>query len=155
MVGQFLQCLFEYSAEQAPTSFVSCTDHSLGLSAVGPPPLLVTPFILHSLLDFTRKDVVRLIFQIFQDPLPASYQLLHCSRKTRQEDLELFFTRIDQWKNHRYLIVGVNLLPNELQEVKKAGWGWLCTDDDNIPTVFSCAGPGWKVLSVEPNQACF
>lgn len=117
MVGQFLQRLFKCPTEQAPTSSVSCTSHSPTLSAVGYMPLLVTPFILHSLHDFTRKDVVRLIFQIFQDPLPTSYQLLRCSGKTQREDLELFFTRIDQWENHHYLILGVNLLSNELQEV--------------------------------------
>ena len=118
MVGQFLQRLFKCPKEQAPISSVNCTDPSLQ-PTIGLQPLLVTPFILHSLLDFTRKDVVRLIFQIFQSALPASYKLLRCSGKTRREDLELFFSRIDQWENHHYLILGVNLLPNELQEVKE------------------------------------
>lgn len=116
LVGQFLQHLFKCPPEQAPTSLLSSTEKSPRLSISR--PLLMTPFILHSLLDFTRKDVVRLIFSIFQDALPASYQVLRCSRQTRTEELELFFTRIDQWDKQRYLILGVNLLPNELQEVQ-------------------------------------
>ena len=71
---------------------------------------------LHSVHNFTPLQMFKLIFTVF-DSVPNSFQLLQCSSNTSRQQLDLFFDRLMHWKQFHYLVIGVNYLPNELQEV--------------------------------------
>ena len=73
-------------------------------------------FRLISALDFSNKDIVQLIFFVFNG-FPSPCQLLRCSKATCAEEIELFFQRISFFHTARYLILGINELTNELQQV--------------------------------------
>ena len=76
------------------------------------------PFVIHSLHDFNTREMLQVVFYIFGGTIPASFQILHCSSTTEKSELELFFTRVKFWKEHQYVIVGVDRLSSKLQEVR-------------------------------------
>ena len=75
------------------------------------------PFTMYTSVDFTNMELVRLIFWIFENEFPLPFQLFRCSSLSTNEDLVLFFQRVDMYPNFKYLIVGVNHLPMEVQQV--------------------------------------
>ena len=83
---------------------------------------LASSFQLFSAFDFSNMDLVRLIYWIFDNRFPESFQLLRCSLSTTNEEVELFFDRINKYSEFRYLILGINTLSLEVQQV----WYSLC-----------------------------
>ena len=116
IVGRFLSSIIRSDTSQGPSSLLLVTPQ-VSVSQTLIPRYLGKRLTLHSVHYFTPKDIFQLIFTIF-DHVPKSFQLLHCTPNTSKQQLELFFDRITHWKGFRYLVMGVNYLPNELQEVK-------------------------------------
>lgn len=75
-------------------------------------------FYLISALEYTNRDLMDLILWIFEK-IPFYFQLLRCSSVTTEEDIQLFFDRIELLHEQKYLIMGVDLLRNELQRVSQ------------------------------------
>ncbi len=75
-------------------------------------------FKLYSTVDFNNMELVQLIFWIFENKFPFSFQLLRCSAlSTTKEDLELLFKRVKMYPDLKYLVMGVNCLTMENQQV--------------------------------------
>ena len=76
-------------------------------------------FTLISALNSTHLDLIRLIYWTFEESFPLFHQLFRCSMKTTKEDIELFFGRILYCREaiDRYLVLGINLISNDLQQV--------------------------------------
>ena len=73
-------------------------------------------FKLFTAYNFNNLNKVCAVFSIFNG-LPQSFQLLRCSFSTSEDDVELFFDRIDNFPAFQYLLLGVNLLSLEVQQV--------------------------------------
>ena len=82
------------------------------------------PFVIHSLHDFNTREMLQVVFYIFGGMIPAPFQILHCSSTTEKSELELFFTRVKFWKEHQYVIVGVDRLSSRLQEARYCTCLW-------------------------------
>ena len=48
---------------------------------------------------------------------PVSFQVLPCTSLTTMEMISLFFLRAKYYQHYKYVIVGINNLPSNLQEV--------------------------------------
>ena len=72
---------------------------------------------LISAFDFSNLDLIRLIYWSFDQRFPLSCQLFKCSSNACKEDIELFFDRIDHFPQSKYLVLGINLISNDLQQV--------------------------------------
>ena len=75
-------------------------------------------FQLYTAIDFSNMDLVCMIFWIFGNEFPFSFQLLRCSAATMKEELLLFFQRIDMYPDLKYAIMGINNLSMEVQQVR-------------------------------------
>ena len=73
--------------------------------------------VLHSAPGFSQGEVISLIVSIYDERLPQPYEFFHCHENTTMHELKCFLTRAI---NHplTFMILGVNLLPVKLQEVK-------------------------------------
>ena len=74
-------------------------------------------FSLISAFEYTNMDLIRLIYFIFNESFPMFYQLFRCSVQTTGEEIDLFFDRIQNFPQAKYLVMGINLIENELQQV--------------------------------------
>ena len=74
-------------------------------------------FSLISAFDYSNLDLIRLIYWSFDKSFPLFCQLFRCSSNTCKEDIELFFDRIDHFPQPKYLVLGINLIRNDLQQV--------------------------------------
>ena len=72
---------------------------------------------LISAFDYSNLDLIRLIYWSFDERFPLFCQLFRCSSNTCKEDIELFFDRIDHFPQPKYLVLGINLIRNDLQQV--------------------------------------
>ena len=72
---------------------------------------------LISAFDYSNLDLVRLIYWSFDKRFPLFSQLFRRSSNTCKEDIELFFDRIDHFSQSKYLVLGINLIRNDLQQV--------------------------------------
>ena len=72
---------------------------------------------LISAFDYSNLDLIRLIYWSFDERFPLFCQLFRCSSNTSKEDVELFFDRIDHFPQPKYLVLGINLIRNDLQQV--------------------------------------
>lgn len=73
-------------------------------------------FILHFVPNFTHKQQVQFLCSLFQR-IPFSFQLLCCTNKTTEDELQLYFQRIAFFSDHKYVIINANLLSRNIQEV--------------------------------------
>ena len=72
---------------------------------------------LISAFDYSNLDLIRLIYWSFDKSFPLFGQLFRCSSNTCKDDIELFFDRIDHFPQSKYLVLGINLIKNDLQQV--------------------------------------
>ena len=72
---------------------------------------------LISAFNYSNLELMNLILWIFEE-LPSYFQVLRCSVATIEEDIELFFDRINHFSQKKYLILGVDTINNELQRVR-------------------------------------
>ena len=72
---------------------------------------------LISAFDYSNLDLIRLIYWSFDQRFPLFCQLFRCSSNTCKEDIELFFDRIEYFPQSKYLVLGINLIRNDLQQV--------------------------------------
>ena len=77
---------------------------------------------LISAFDYSNLDLIRLIYWSFDKRFPLFCQLFRCSSNTCKEDIELFFDRIDHFPQPKYLVLGINLIRNDLQQVSQLLW---------------------------------
>ena len=75
---------------------------------------------LISAFDYSNLDLIRLIYWSFDKSFPLFCQLFRCSSNTCKEDIELFFDRIDHFPQSKYLVLGINLIGNDLQQVSQS-----------------------------------
>ena len=80
----------------------------------------LTTISLISAFDYSNLDLVRLIYWSFDKRFPLFNQLFRCSSNTCKEDIELFFDRIDHFPQSKYLVLGINLIGNDLQQVSQS-----------------------------------
>lgn len=106
VVGKFLDKFLSIKKYQSSLVFTEPDLHHEGYD-----------FNLYSALNYSNMEVVRLIFWIFKKRFPYSFQLLQCSSSTCEEELTLFFQRMDHYPNFLYLILGINRLTMEMQQV--------------------------------------
>ena len=73
--------------------------------------------VLHSAPGFSQGELISLIVSIYDERLPQPYEFFRCRENTTMHELKCFLTRAI---NHplTFMILGVNLLPVKLQEVK-------------------------------------
>lgn len=71
---------------------------------------------LISAFDYTNLMLMDLILWVFGE-IPSYFQILRCSVSTTEEDIELFFDRMNHFPQKQYLIMGVDTIKNELQRV--------------------------------------
>ena len=118
IVGRFVSRIVRNASGKGPTSLLTLLPAAPQLSPLWTiiPVYMGSKLTLHSVHNFTPMQMFQLIFTVF-DSVPNSFQLLQCSPNTSRQQLDLFFDRIIQWKQFHYLVMGVNYLPNELQEV--------------------------------------
>lgn len=112
IIGQFLEDLVKHSqVENFLASFIS----TVNVSPSKKDPFMVS---LISTYNYTNLELVKLIYKVF-DGFPWYFQLFRCSLSTVQEEIELFFDRIDHFPQPQYLILGIDLIGNELQQVSQ------------------------------------
>ena len=75
---------------------------------------------LISAFGYSNLDLIRLIYWSFDKRFPLLCQLFRCSSNTCKEDIELFFDRIDYFPQPKYLVLGINLIRNDLQQVSQS-----------------------------------
>ena len=117
--GEVLNKIFEYDSTHAPrqvTLLNQAPERSIDDTIHG--PLKPRHFHLHSVPDVSYKQQVQLLCGILQG-LPLPFQLLRCTNKTTEEELSLFFQRISSFREHKYVILGVNHLTGDIQEVSE------------------------------------
>ncbi|XP_019858199.1 PREDICTED: uncharacterized protein LOC100640592 [Amphimedon queenslandica] len=116
LVGEFLNEFISLSSVQPHLlDFMKLMDLStFSLTGLGD---LVT-FSLISALSCSHLDLLRLIYWTFNESFPTFHQLFRCSGRTKKEDIELFFDRVKQcYSIDKYLVLGVNLISNDLQQI--------------------------------------
>jgi len=76
----------------------------------------LAPPALHYAPNFTQGELISIIVNIYRGRLPQPYELFRCHENSTAHQLKLFLTRA---LNHplTFVILGVNLLPINLQEV--------------------------------------
>jgi len=74
--------------------------------------------VLHYALDFTQGELISIIVNIYRERLPQPYEFFRCHENSTAHQLKVFLTRAI---NHplTFVVLGVNLLPINLQEVHK------------------------------------
>ena len=72
--------------------------------------------VLHSAPGFSQGELISVIVSIYDGRLPQCYEFFRCCENTTVHELKCFLTRAI---NHplMFMILGVNLLPINLQEV--------------------------------------
>ena len=72
--------------------------------------------VLHSAPGFSQGELISVIVGIYDGRLPQCYEFFRCCENTTVHELKCFLTRAI---NHplMFMILGVNLLPINLQEV--------------------------------------
>ena len=72
--------------------------------------------VLHSAPGFSQGELISVIVSIYDGRLPQSYEFFRCCENTTIHELKCFLTRAI---NHplMFMILGVDLLPINLQEV--------------------------------------
>ena len=119
MTGEFVTELIKSpSIKPYLSDFFKRVDTAASTPRLGAPKDPVT-FTLVSALNSTHLDLIRLIYWTFEETFPLFHQLFRCSTKTTKEDIELFFERILYCREaiDRYLVLGINLISNDLQQV--------------------------------------
>lgn len=118
-VGKFLE---DVIANLRPVSLLA---NFLSVQAI---PDNKDPFgvSLISAYNYTNLELVKLIYKVF-DEFPCYFQIFRCSLSTKKEDIELFFDRIDHFPQYQYLVMGIDLIGNELQQVSCYSFDTLCT----------------------------
>lgn len=71
---------------------------------------------LISAFNYTNLRLMNLILWVFGG-IPSYFQVLRCSLSTTEEDIELFFERMNHYLLKQCLILGVDTIDNELQRV--------------------------------------
>ena len=71
---------------------------------------------LISAFNYTNLRLMNLILCVFGG-IPFYFQVLRCSLSTTEEDIELFFERMNHYLLKQCLILGVDTIDNELQRV--------------------------------------
>ena len=71
---------------------------------------------LISAFNYTNLRLMNLILWVFGG-IPFYFQVLRCSLSTTEEDIELFFERMNHYLLKQCLILGVDTIDNELQRV--------------------------------------
>ena len=71
---------------------------------------------LHYCPGYSQRQLILVIIGICSG-VPKAFEVLRCCRKTTEEELVLFFKRVDKHALHS-LVLGVNKLPLRVQEVK-------------------------------------
>ena len=74
--------------------------------------------VLHYAPDFTQGELISIIVNIYRERLPQPYEFFRCHENSTAHQLKVFLTRAI---NHplTFVVLGVNLLPINLQEVHK------------------------------------
>ena len=116
--GLFLDALFKRS-ERVDYSPQKYNEHHRTYSALICQPISHTfdsMEVLHYAPDFTQGELISIIVDIYHGRLPQPYELFRCHENSTAHQLKLFLTRA---LNHplTFVILGVNLLPINLQEV--------------------------------------
>ena len=119
LTGEFVTELIKSpSIRPYLSDFLKPVDTEASTPRLGAPRDPVT-FTLISALNSTHLDLMKLIYWTFEETFPLFHQLFRCSTKTTKEDIELFFGRILYCREtiDRYLVLGINLINNDLQQV--------------------------------------
>ena len=110
IIGRFLNWLVSqpelkcYLSDAVQTQQENHREHAIKISLI-------------SAFDYSNLDLIRLIYWIFDKSFPLFCQLFRCSSNTCKEDIELFFDRIDHFPQPKYLVLGINLISNDMQQV--------------------------------------
>ena len=106
-VGNFLTSVMD----ELKTALLFTTSLNVQLN---PDPVNVSLISAH---NYTNLKITKLIYQVFDGKFPWYFQLFRCSLSTTVEEIELFFDRIDHFPQYKYLVLGIDLIKNELQQV--------------------------------------
>ena len=126
LTGEFLKELLSLqSVQRFLLDFLNPVDTPLSPKH-GPVKDHVT-FTLISSHNSTPIDIFRLVYWTFENSFPMFHQLFRCSPRTTKEDIELFFDRVLHYQAiDRYLVLGVNIISNDLQQVLQIIDNWPC-----------------------------
>ena len=117
-IGQFLYDFIDY---RLFNDYQLLNDSLIYPTAVSPLHSIPTgdpvTFSLISAFEYTNMDLIKLIYFIFGESFPMFHQLFRCSAQTTEEEIDLFFDRIHYFPQAKYLMMGINLIENELQQV--------------------------------------
>ena len=108
--SDIVKCSPHKCSDKDRLMYPACSRHSLLYSTC-------SMEVLHSALNFSLAELMSVIVRIYDGRLPQPYEFFRCHENTTMHQLKLFLTRAI---NHplTFMILGVNLLPVKLQEVK-------------------------------------
>ncbi len=89
------------------------TNLNLGIRQGHTSESLVTSTFLYSCYNFTQRELLCIILELFSN-VPYTFQILHCKSTTSSEELHLFLKRL-QTVNGDYVILDINKLSFELE----------------------------------------
>ena len=112
-VSMFLSALLQNHTLPMRNSAVVDHEESQSIPRMSFAP--VPSHVLHSCPDFTQKELVALILNIFGG-VPEAFQIFHCQASATLEELDLFLQRTMKFPI-KHLILEVSELPFHLQEV--------------------------------------
>ena len=72
---------------------------------------------LYSAPGYRQDQLIHLLLTIYAPAMPEPFSLFRCEPNTTEAELSLFLTRAVKYQSV-YTIIGVDLLPFELQEVR-------------------------------------
>ena len=75
-----------------------------------------SPVVLHYTPGYSQDQLMKLLLELYHDNLPESYEFLKCFPSCTENELCLFFDRVNGVSSI-YTVIGVNDLPFTLQEV--------------------------------------
>uniref|UniRef100_A0A1X7VIM8 Uncharacterized protein n=1 Tax=Amphimedon queenslandica TaxID=400682 RepID=A0A1X7VIM8_AMPQE len=118
LTGEFLKELISLKSVQPYLlDFLNPLDSPLISQKHGPVKDHVT-FTLISAHNATPIDIFRLVYWTFENSFPMFHQLFRCSPRTTKEEIKLFFDRVLHYQAiDRYLVLGVNIIRNDLQQI--------------------------------------
>jgi hypothetical protein len=70
--------------------------------------------------SLTDKQLLCLLFQLYHERLPEPIEVKWCSEQTTLEEIHIFFGLVRLYTDRQFALIGVNLLPHELQEALTA-----------------------------------
>ena len=84
-----------------------------------------SPVVLHYTPGYSQDQLMKLLLELYHDNLPESYEFFKCFPSCTENELCLFFDRVEKVSSI-YAVVGVNDLPFTLQEVHQVFHVFKC-----------------------------